>query len=93
MKRSHPRRSGGSLQAEKLMVAVCVVVNTLFPVVSAVEEITGNRYRVTVRHEDGTTDELSPEQDVATKLNSVHGANIQDLVGKPWRSILANLPQ
>ena len=75
------------------MVAVCVVVNSIFPVVSAIEEIAAERYRVTVRHEDGTTDELFPEPDVATKLNAVHGANIQALVGKPWRAILTNLPQ
>jgi hypothetical protein len=75
------------------MVAVCVVVNTLFPVVSAIEEIAANRYRVTVRHEDGTTNELCPELDVATKLYSEHGADIQQLVGKPWRAILASLPQ
>lgn len=75
------------------MVAVCVVVNSIFPVVSAIEEIAAERYRVTVRHEDGTTDDLSPAQDVATKLHAVHGANIQALVGKPWRAILANLPQ
>lgn len=75
------------------MVAVCVVVNSLFPVVSAIEEIATQRYRVTVRHEDGTTAELLPEPDVATKLNAAHGANIQALVGKPWRAILTNLPQ
>ncbi len=71
------------------MVAVCVVVNLLFPVVSAIEEIAAERFRVTVRHEDGTTDELFPDPDLTTKLYAAHGANLQDLVGKPWRAITA----
>lgn len=73
------------------MVAVCVVVNTLFPVVSAIEEISADNYRVTVRYEYGSTDELSPEPDVAARLHAAHGANIHELVGKPWRAILTNL--
>ena len=73
------------------MVAVCVVVNTLFPVVSVIEVIAAENYRVTVHHEDGSTEQLSPEPDVAARLHAVHGANLHDLVGKPWRAILANL--
>ena len=74
------------------MVAVCVVVNTMFPIVAGIEEIVGEGYRVTVRHEDGRTDDLVPEPDIARRLRAVHGAALDDLVGKPWRAILTNLP-
>ena len=73
------------------MVAVCVVVNTLFPVVSAIEVMAAESYRVTVRHEDGSTEQLSPAPDVAARLHAVHGSNLHDLVGKPWQAILAGL--
>jgi|GEM_PF-5521708 len=73
------------------MVAVCVVVNTLFPVVSAIETMDAEGYRVTLTHEDGRIDHLIPDPELTTWLRAAHGADIHELAGKPWRAILANL--
>ncbi len=86
------------------MVAVCVVVNTLFPVVCAVEKVAATStangadathsgtYRVVLRHEDGRIDELIPDPELTGRLCAAHGTDLRELAGKPWRAILSNLP-
>lgn len=75
------------------MVAVCVIANTLFPVVAAISTNPTGRLSVTLRHEDGSTDEHDVADDIGLALLRAHGAALQDLVGNPWRAILQNLPQ
>jgi len=77
------------------MVAVCIVANTLFPVVDSIArgEPAGHpAVTVSVRQEDGTLTQIPLSAERSLSLLAHCGEDLESLIGRPWRSVLADLP-
>jgi len=75
------------------MVAVCVVANSVFPVVVSIETSPGDpgRLDVGVRQESGEITVITLSVERSAALRTRHGRDITALAGRPWRPVLAEL--